>query len=58
MLKLKEKMADEINQPCPLYEEGFTGRCADCGIRQECISLAILGKMQKIEAKLNSLAEK
>jgi hypothetical protein len=58
MQKLSSKKVEKFNLPCPLYMEGFSGRCADCGSRQECISLAILGKMQDIESRLNSLAAK
>ena len=51
-----EKTTKMLFQSCPLYEEGFTGRCSDCGMRQECIMLTVLDKLQVIEIKLNNLA--
>lgn len=58
MMRTTETMAEKLFQPCPLYEEGFTGRCKDCGERQECIMLTVLGKLQMIDAKLNTMANR
>jgi hypothetical protein len=58
MLRTSEKMAESHLQPCPLYEEGFTGGCKDCFDRQECIMLTVLGKLQSLEAKLDGQVAK
>ncbi|MDD5095571.1 MAG: hypothetical protein PHV74_14525 [Dehalococcoidia bacterium] len=55
MERTAEKTTKQLFQPCPLYEEGFGGRCKDCGKRQECIALTVLDKLQTIESKLDTL---
>ena len=40
-------------RPCPLYEEGFTNHCTDCFERQECIMLTVLGKLQRLENRID-----
>jgi hypothetical protein len=54
-MKIYEEAKERLFQPCPLYEEGFVGRCKECLERQECILLTVLGTLQKIETKLNGL---
>ncbi len=56
MEKTAERTERKLYQPCPLYEEGFGGRCKECGERQECIMLTVLGKLQSIDNKLSDLS--
>jgi hypothetical protein len=56
MEKTQERNVARSYQPCPLYQDNFEGHCRDCGDRQECMMLVILGKLQILSSKLDKLA--
>ncbi len=58
MLKMTDKSPERLFQPCPLYEDGFGGRCKECLERQDCMMLTILGKLRALESKFNDAAVK
>lgn len=56
MKKATERLTQVNMSTCPLYQKEFSGYCEGCNQRADCIMLAILRKVEYIEAKIDRLA--
>ena len=56
MKKTTKRLIEANILPCPLYQKEFSGYCEGCNQRLDCIVLAILRKVEYIEAKIDRLS--
>ena len=56
MKETTERLIQANMSTCPLYQKEFSGYCEGCNQRADCIMLAVLRKVEYIEAKIDRLS--